>query len=136
MKRFLYERMITELSKESKEELIQRIMSLEEIECSDRAFANECQAGSTIYNINELFSALDDLKEKFTYEKAARVYELAENAKSSWNFVKSEIAEINDNSRVYKVLDNFKNRVKSGEDSIQKYVFQLKKGVCIYIWYM
>ena len=43
MKRFLYERMITELSKESKEELIQRIMSLEEIECSDRAFANECQ---------------------------------------------------------------------------------------------
>lgn len=101
-----------------KEELIQRIMSLEEIECSDRAFANECQAGSTIYNINELFSALDDLKEKFTYEKAARVYELAENAKSSWNFVKSEIAEINDNSRVYKVLDNFKNRVKSGEDSI------------------
>lgn len=122
MKRFLYERMITELSKESKEELIQRIMSLEEIECSDRAFANECQAGSTIYNINELFSALDDLKEKFTYEKAARVYELAENAKSSWNFVKSEIAEINDNSRVYKVLDNFKNRVKSGEDSIQKYV--------------
>ena len=61
MKRFLYERMITELSKESKEELIQRIMSLEEIECSDRAFVNECQAGSTIYNINELFSALDDL---------------------------------------------------------------------------
>lgn len=118
MKRFLYERMITELSRESKEELIQRIMSLEEIECSDRAFANECQVGSTIYNINELFSALDDLKEKFTYEKAARVYELAENAKSSWNFVKSEIAEINDNSRVYKVLDNFKNRVKSGEDSI------------------
>lgn len=118
MKRFLYERMITELSKESKEELIQRIMSLEEIECSDRAFANECQAGSTIYNINELFSALDDLKEKFTYEKTARVYELAENAKSSWNFVKSEIAEINDNSRVYKVLDNFKNRVKSWEDSI------------------
>ena len=122
MKRFLYERVVTELSKESKEELIQRIMSLEEIECSDRAFANECQAGSTIYNINELFSALDDLKEKFTYEKAARVDELAENAKSSWNFVKSEIAEINDNSRVYKVLDNFKNRVKSVEDSIQKYV--------------
>lgn len=118
MKRFLYERMVTELSKESKEELIQRIMSLEEIECSDRTFANECQAGSTIYNINELFSALDDLKEKFTYEKAARVYELAENAKSNWNFVKSEIAEINDNSRVYKALDDFKNRVKSGEDSI------------------
>ena len=118
MKRFLYERMVTELSKESKEELIQRIMALEEIECSDRAFVNECQAGSTIYNINELFSALDDLKEKFTYEKATRVYELAENAKSSWNFVKSEIAEINDNSRIYKVLDDFKNRVKSGKDSI------------------
>jgi len=69
--------------------------------------------------INEVIQAKQEqLKEKFTYEKAARVYELAENAKSSWNFVKSEIAEINDNSRVYKVLDNFKNRVKSGEDSI------------------
>ena len=118
MKKFLYERMVTELSKESKEELIQRIMSLEEIECSDRTFANECQAGSTIYNINKLFSALDNLKENFTYEKAARVYKLAEKAKNSWDFVKREIAEINDNSRVYKALDDFKNRVKSGEDSI------------------
>ena len=118
MNRFLYERMVTELSKESKEELIQRIMALEEIECSDRAFANECQAGTTIYNINKLFSALDDLKRNFTYEKAARVYELTKNAKSSWNFVKSEIAEINDNSRYYKVLEDFRNQVKSGSDSI------------------
>lgn len=117
MKRFLYERMVTELSKETKEELIQRIMVLEKLECSDRAFANECRAGTTIYNINELFSALDELKENFTYEKAARVYELAENAKSDWNFIKREISEINDNSRVFKALDDFKKRVANEECS-------------------
>ena len=115
MKRYLYKRMVTELSKESKEELIQRIMALEEIECSDRTFANECQAGTTIYNINELFSALDNLKENFTYEKAARVYKLAEKAKNSWDFVKREIAEINDNSRSYKMLNNFKKRFADKE---------------------
>lgn len=49
-------------------------MSLEAIECSDRCFANECQAGATIYNINELFLALKELKAGFTYEKAAKVY--------------------------------------------------------------
>lgn len=108
MNRFLYERIVKELNKESKEELIKRIMALEEVERSDRVFANECYSGSTIYDINELFSALDDLIKQFTYGKAVRVYELAENAKSSWKFVKSEIAKINDISRVHKVLDDFK----------------------------
>lgn len=39
-------------------------MSLKEIECSDRCFANQCEAGATIYNINELFSTLKELKYK------------------------------------------------------------------------
>lgn len=56
-------------------------MSLEEIECSDRCFANQCMAGTSMYNINELFSALEDMQSGFTYERVARVYELMETAK-------------------------------------------------------
>ena len=62
MYKWMYDRIVSEHSKKSKEELVQEIMSLEEIECSDRCFANECQAGATIYNINELFSELKELE--------------------------------------------------------------------------
>ena len=113
----MYDRMVTEYSKRSKEELIQEIMALEEIECSDRCFANQCEAGATIYNINELFSALKELKAGFTYEKAAKVYELIEIAESSWNYVKNGIAEINNDLRCTTVLEDFKNKVAKATDS-------------------
>lgn len=90
MYKWMYDRMVTEYSKKSKEELVQEIMSLEEIECSDRAFANQCQAGTPIYNINELFLVLKDLKEGFTYEKATKVYALMDRAESSWNFITND----------------------------------------------
>lgn len=45
MKRFIYNKIVTDYSKKSKEELIQEIMALERIECSDRCFANQCEAG-------------------------------------------------------------------------------------------
>lgn len=44
----MYDRMVTEYSKETKEELAQRIMALEELECKDRCFANQCCAGASI----------------------------------------------------------------------------------------
>ena len=113
----MYDRMVTEYSKRSKEELIQEIMALEEIECSDRCFANQCEAGATIYNINELFSALKELKAGFTYEKADKVYELIEIAESSWNYVKNGIAEINNDLRCTTVLEDFKNKVAKATDS-------------------
>lgn len=78
-------------------------------------------AGSSMYNINELFSALEDMQAGFTYEKAARVYELMEVAKGSWNYIRNGIAEMNDNSRCGKTLDSFKSRIlnaKDGNDSI------------------
>ena len=117
MYKWMYDRMVTEYSKRSKEELIQEIMALEEIECSDRCFANQCEAGATIYNINELFSALKELKAGFTYEKAAKVYELIEIAESSWNYVKNGIAEINNDLRCTTVLEDFKNKVAKATDS-------------------
>lgn len=96
MYKWMYDKMVAEYSKESKEELVQRIMSLEEIECSDRSFANQCMAGTPMYSINELFSALEDMQSGFTYNKAVRVYELAETAKVSWDYIRNEIANMND----------------------------------------
>ena len=109
--------MVTEYSKESKDELVQRIMALEEIECSDRCFANQCIAGTSIYDINELFSALEDIQSGFTYEKAARVYELIENTKDSWNYIRNGISKMKDGARCRKVLDDFKSRVANAKDS-------------------
>lgn len=117
MYKWLYNRMITEYLKESKEELVQRIMSLDEIECSDRCFANQCMTGTSMYDINKLFSALEDMRSGFTYEKAAIVYGLMENAKSSWNYIKNGIAEMNDNTRCGKALDDFKSRVSNAKNS-------------------
>lgn len=113
----MYDKMVTEYSKKSKEELVQEILVLKEIECSDRCFANECQVGTIIYSIDELFSALKDLKAGFTYEKAAKVYELMEAAESSWSYVENKIADMNDNSRCSKVLEDFKNRITNATDS-------------------
>ena len=127
MYKWMYDRIVTEHSKKSKEELVQEIMSLEEIECSDRCFANECQAGATIYNINELFSELKELKyelfsalkeqnQEATYKKVTKVYELMDMAEGNWNYVKNGIVEINDDSRCSKVLKDFKSRVTKASD--------------------
>ncbi len=118
MYKWMYDRMVTEYSKETKEELIQRIMALEEIECSDRCFANQCETGTSIYNINELFSALSDMQAGFSYEKAAKLYEIAERAKDSWHYIISGLHELNDNSRCGIVLEDFKQRVaRATEDN-------------------
>lgn len=124
MYKWMYNKIVTEHSKKSKEELVQEIMSLEEIECSDRCFANECQAGATIYNINklfselkyELFSALKEQNQEATYKKVTKVYELMNTAESNWNYVKNGIAEINNDSRCSKALKDFKNRVTKASD--------------------
>ena len=55
MKKFLYDMMMKEYEKLSKEELGQKIMSLEEIECEDRCFANECMAGPLLYKYYKVF---------------------------------------------------------------------------------
>ena len=111
MHKWVYDRLVNEYTKKSKQELAQKIIALSEIECDDRVFANECYAGTTIYNINELFTAIEELQIEFSYEKAARVYELLQSAKASWNYIKQGLAEINNSCRCSKVLEDFKNKV-------------------------
>ena len=53
----------------------------------------------------------------FTYEKAAKVYELMKNATGSWNYIRNGISEMNDKTRCSKVLDDFKSRVANAKDS-------------------
>ena len=113
MYKWMYDRMVKEYEKESKEELAQRIMAIEEIECSDRCFANHCCAGTAIYYINELFSALDDLQIGFTYEKAAKVYKLSQTAKESWRYTTNGLMEMKSDIRCGEKMDDFKKRVKA-----------------------
>lgn len=111
MNKWMYDKMVTEYSKKTKEELVQEIMSLDEIECADRCFANQCMVGTAMCSINELFSAIEDMQSGFTYEKAARLYELTEIAKGSWSYIRSGIEDMSDNARCGKALDSFKQRV-------------------------
>lgn len=117
MHKWLYDRMVAEYSKKSKEELIQEIMSLQEIECSDRAFANECEAGTSVAYINALFSVLRNLEKGSTEEKMNKMFELVKPAENSWNFVKNEIHNMNDDSRCETALENCKNKFSSVIDN-------------------
>ncbi len=115
MYKFMYDKLKKHYYEEkTKEEMMQEILSLEEIECSNRAFANHCEAGISIFNINELFAKLETLN-------IPQISKITEDANNSWNNIKRGIREINDNSRIYNNLNNFKQRVNNAindDDSI------------------
>lgn len=116
MQKWIYDKMIAEYKKESKEELAQNIIALKEIELSDRNFANQCGAGATICIINELFDALEKEGEKSVY-----LSRLIEQAKNNWNYIVNELSKMNDPSRCSSALDSLKTRVadtKSDYDNI------------------
>lgn len=111
MYKWMYSRIVTEHSKKSKEELIQEIMALEKIECSDRCFANQCEAGNALANINRLFAVLNDTPKISDY-----IRNIIVNAESSWEYITSGISTINDDSRCENALIEFKNRVAEATD--------------------
>lgn len=126
MFKWMYDRMVMEYSKESKEELVQRIMATDELECEDRCFANQCMAGTSMYELNNLFELLNTLKRcvdnpHTTNEEIANCAKIfcseTVNAQNSWDYIKNGIAEINDDSRSEKKLDDFKRRVSEAKDS-------------------
>ena len=116
MYKWMYDRLKKEYSKESKDDLIQRILSAEEIETKDRCFAHECYAGTTIADINELFLSLEDIKTQFTYEKLNKTLELFDIANNRWKFIKSELRKIGDDTRIEKNLVNLKQRISNAQD--------------------
>ena len=50
MYKWMYDRIVKQYEKESKEELVQRIMAMEEIECSDRISARQEQQSVPLMN--------------------------------------------------------------------------------------
>lgn len=118
MYKWMYDRMVKEYEKASKEELVQRIMAMDEIECSDRCFANQCEAGTAISNINKLFYALDELQAEFSPEKVTRICEISNKAKDGWNYIVNGLSKMNDNSRGYAALENLKERINNAKDSM------------------
>lgn len=116
MKKFMYDRMVQEYSKCSKEELIQEIMALSEIETSDRVFANEVFAGTTAADINSMFSIIDELNHKFSYRKADQLKEATIKAQSAWRFITSQLMDMNNNGRAPEALSNFRKRVDNAKD--------------------
>lgn len=116
MKKFLYDRMVEELSKKTKEELIQEIMSLQEIETKDRCFANEVMASSSAGKMNEIFRIKRDLDKKHSYRKADQLVEAIAEAEGHWNFIMNRLEDMNDPSRVSTNLEDFKIRVSKAED--------------------
>lgn len=118
MYRWMYDRMVSEYEKKSKEELAQRIMAMDEIECSDRCFANQCESGTAISSINELFYALDELQTDLSHEKATRISEISNKAKDGWNYITNGLSKMNDNSRCYATLEDFKERVSNAKDNM------------------
>lgn len=120
MKKFIYDKQVEEYSKENKEELIQRILSLQEIECKDRSFANHCKAGDSCYNINLLFDEIEKIQ-KNTQNSNITLSELnkqisdllfiANDAKSSWQYIKDGLQEMNNSSRTACELIKLKEEI-------------------------
>ena len=111
MDKWMYERITKENSEKSTEELTQEILALEEIECNDRCFANQCEAGNALANINRLFAVLNDTPKISDY-----IRNIIVNAESSWEYITSGISTINDDSRCENALIEFKNRVAEATD--------------------
>ena len=107
MNKWIYEGLVMKNSEKSIEELTQEILSLEEIECTDRSFANECQSGTAIADINRLFDALENQKGKIPTE----IYKVLEDAEHGWEYITNGIDKMNDNSRCFNVLKELKDSV-------------------------
>jgi len=112
----MYDRLLKEYDRKSKEELFQEIQALKDIECSDRCFANECEAGSSIYDINELFTALNELRSELTKDKIDKIYEIMEVAEQSWLYIVNELSEMNNPYRFDKVLKDYKQMVLNAKN--------------------
>ena len=112
MYKWVYDRMIKEYEKESKEALAQRIMAMEKIECSDRCFANQCCAGIDVYSINELFEYLQENVSQHDH----RMLELLKGAKSSWEYIRNGLSAMKRDARISEAEKDFKKRVSEAKD--------------------
>lgn len=117
MYKWMYDKLLEEYKKEPVEKLVNKIISLQEIVVHDRCFANECEAGTSIFEINELFNKVSELKTDNSVEKVNEVLSLLSNAENSWGYIKRELSKMNDNSRTYTYLEKFETNLEKAKDS-------------------
>lgn len=111
MYKWVYDRMVEEYDKEDKLDLIHKIMSYSNIEISDRCFANQCCAGTDVYNINELF---EYLRENESWD--CELLERLKNATSSWEYIRNGLSEMKRDTRISEAEKDFKKRVSNAKD--------------------
>lgn len=114
MYKWVYDRMVEEYEKEEKIDLIHKIMSYSNIEVSDRAFANQCCAGTDVYNINTFFEFLEEKG----YTKDEKIKEIFEKAMNSWQYIRGGLSEMKSDTRVSEAEKDFKERVNSAKDQM------------------
>lgn len=112
MYKWVYDRMVKEYEKEDKIDLIHKIMSYSNIEISDRCFANQCCAGTAVYNINELFEYLRDNASRGDCELLERL----KNATSSWEYIRNGLSEMKRDTRVSEAEKDFNKRASEAKD--------------------
>lgn len=117
MYKWMYDRLLEEYKKEPVEKLVNKIISLKEIEVRDRCFANECEAGTSIYAINELFNKVTEWKTDNSVEKVNEILSLLSDAENSWGYIKRELSKMNDNSRYYSYLEKFETSLEKAKNS-------------------
>lgn len=116
MYKWMYDRLIGEYKKESKKELANQIIALKNIETSDRAFANECLAGSTVMRIDELFEEIDRLREvsvsknELNIEELSRLFVLMDSAILSWKSITKEFIEMRNPERFSNEICDLKQK--------------------------
>lgn len=99
----LYKKM---MNKCSKDELIERISRLEEIEIKDREFAHYCFCSMALLEINDLFDEIGNMKDNFSKENAEKVYEKSFKALAHWKYITSKLCEMDNAWRVAKCDKN------------------------------
>lgn len=117
MKKWVYDRIVEEYSKLSTEELILNILSLQEIETSDRVMAHECFSGMDAFNILSLISTAEKVQNALPEKEQIALSSAIDQAKESWKNVCEGLEKMNNPSRCSENLESFKNRVSKATDS-------------------
>ena len=123
MEKWIYEKYLGFTKEKSVEELTIEHLAYSNIECSDRAFANNFEAGMSGYYLNELFENLrvltantEETKNTTAEEKEKALKDIMdnlENCENAYKSIKREIRVMNNNSRVYDEIRDIKKQLQA-----------------------
>lgn len=118
MEKQIYDTIIREYSKETKESLAQQIIVLKQLHCEDRCFAEGCHTDSSLSDITSLLTALDEMRTDCSGEAVQKVCSLVEKAKTGWNHILAGINLIGDPYRYGIALEKFQREHSFGDPVI------------------